>query len=73
MFLQIAFKRNWMENYEGYPESNLSFGVARRWAVLAPPLWCQSVPSLSKHPAVVTCGLCCFCFVHSEFLKCVLQ
>jgi len=59
--------------YEGYPESNLRFGVAKRWAVLAPPFWCQSVPSLSKHPAVVVSGLCCFCFFHSEFLKCVLQ
>ena len=37
--------------------------------MLAPPFWCQSVPLLSKHPAVVACGLCCFCFVHSEFFK----
>jgi hypothetical protein len=60
--------------YIGYPESNLRFGVARRWAgLLVPPFWCQSVPSLSKHPAMVACGLCCFCFVHSEVLKCVLQ
>jgi hypothetical protein len=49
------------------------FGVARRGAALAPPSWCQSVPSLNTHPAVVACGLCCFCFVHREFLKCVLQ
>jgi len=59
--------------YEGYPESNLHLGMARRWVGLALPFWCQRVPSLNTHPAVVARGLCCFCFVDSEFLKCVLQ
>jgi len=68
LFLVLYFKI-----YEGYPENNLRFGVAWRWAGLAPLFWCQSVPSLSTHPAVVARGLCCFCFVNSEFLKCVLQ
>jgi len=55
--------------YEGYPESNLSFGLARRGTGLAPPFWCPGVPSLSTHPAVIGCGLYCFCFVHREFFK----
>ena len=59
--------------YGGSPENNLRFGVPSRLAGLAPPFWCQSVPSLSTHPAVVAYGLFCFCFVNSEFLKCVLR
>jgi len=59
--------------YEFYPESNIRFGAERRWEVLAPPFWCQSVPSLSTHPALLACGFCCFRFVNSEFFNCVLQ